>query len=227
MPERDGRPSARIWRETHDGPPVVAHVHPDAARVSCALCGVEGRAFVFGPHVYVDQCGHKQPPGATPTAPSTPPEEPPEVRRRRREREAAEGRALTTWRDAASAGLPELAYLHHVPNGGDRSPAVAGKLKAEGVLRGVPDYFLDVARGGYHGWRCELKAPEETRRELVDGVPRDVRVSRAGSLTPEQRVFAEHYRREGYAFVCAFGWEEARDHALRYLRGGLVRGAGQ
>ena len=32
--------------------------------------------------------------------------------------------------------------LYAIPNGGDRNPIVAKKLKAEGVLAGIPDLYL-------------------------------------------------------------------------------------
>lgn len=35
---------------------------------------------------------------------------------------------------------PELRLLYAVPNGGDRHPIVAAKMRAEGVRAGVPDY---------------------------------------------------------------------------------------
>ncbi len=47
--------------------------------------------------------------------------------------------------------------LHSTPNGGHRSKATAGKLKAEGQKKGYPDMSLDAARGKYHGLRIELK----------------------------------------------------------------------
>lgn len=51
----------------------------------------------------------------------------------------------------------ELDLLHAIPNGGKRDIVTAAKLKNEGVKRGVPDLFLPVARGGYHGLYIELK----------------------------------------------------------------------
>ena len=38
--------------------------------------------------------------------------------------------------------LPNDAVWFHVPNGGQRHGAVAGKLKAQGVKPGVPDIFI-------------------------------------------------------------------------------------
>lgn len=52
---------------------------------------------------------------------------------------------------------PQLGMLFAVPNGGDRHPAVAAKMKAEGVKKGVPDLCLPVPKGDYHGLFVELK----------------------------------------------------------------------
>lgn len=63
---------------------------------------------------------------------------------------------------------PAWSMCFAIPNGGHRHPAVAGKLKAEGVRAGVPDLFLPVARHGYYGLFIELKAgtnkPSEAQR---------------------------------------------------------------
>ena len=61
------------------------------------------------------------------------------------------------WASLARCKYPELDLLFAIPNGGKRHPAVAKKLKAEGVKAVVPDLFLPVARGGWHGLFIELK----------------------------------------------------------------------
>lgn len=43
------------------------------------------------------------------------------------------------------------------PNGGQRNVIVASKLKAEGVLAGVPDLQIPVPRNGFNGLFIELK----------------------------------------------------------------------
>lgn len=52
---------------------------------------------------------------------------------------------------------PLWGYIFAIPNGGQRSKAQGGKLKAEGVRAGIPDLFLPVARRECHGLFLELK----------------------------------------------------------------------
>ena len=65
--------------------------------------------------------------------------------------EAQEQMTLFSWAAMQSGKYPELNLLYHVPNGGSRHKAEAGRLRAEGVKAGVPDLCLPVARGQYHG----------------------------------------------------------------------------
>lgn len=48
--------------------------------------------------------------------------------------------------------------LFHIPNGGKRNAREAARFKAEGVVPGIPDLFLAVARHGFNGLFIELKA---------------------------------------------------------------------
>lgn len=65
----------------------------------------------------------------------------------------------------------EYGLIFAIPNGGHRHPAVAAKLKAEGVRAGVLDLFLPVARHGYHGLFIELKCggnkPTQAQQEWI------------------------------------------------------------
>lgn len=86
---------------------------------------------------------------------------------------------------------PELRRLFAVPNGGARSAAVAGKLKAEGVKAGVPDYILPVRRGPCPGLALELK-------------------SKSGrGATEEQQDWLAHFAAQGWRAALAYGAEEA------------------
>ncbi len=75
--------------------------------------------------------------------------------------------------------------LFHIPNGGGRHIVEASRLKKEGVVSGVPDLFLAIPRGQYHGLWVELKR--------VKG----------GSIKPEQKEFIAFLRAQGFcAYVC-------------------------
>ena len=94
----------------------------------------------------------------------------------------------------------ELALLFAIPNGGDRSPIVAGRLKAEGVKPGVSDLFLPVAKGAYHGLFLELKVPIR-------------KSTKNGGMSDKQVEFCNDVSLQGYACFCVWGWE----HAFRVL----------
>ena len=67
--------------------------------------------------------------------------------------ESEEQQTLFSWATMQSGRYPELRLLYHIPNGGSRGKAEAGRFKAEGVKSGVPDLCLPVARGAYHAAR--------------------------------------------------------------------------
>lgn len=89
--------------------------------------------------------------------------------------------------------------MYHIPNGGSRTKAEAGRFKAEGVKSGVPDICLPVAREQYHGLYIELK-----RRE-------------GGRLSEAQKLWIEALRKLGYWAIVCRGWEEAAREIERYL----------
>lgn len=60
--------------------------------------------------------------------------------------------------------------IYSIPNGGKRNAIVAAKLKAEGVLAGVPDLFVPVARNGWHGLYIEMKAGKNKPTEAQNNV---------------------------------------------------------
>lgn len=119
-------------------------------------------------------------------------------RRRPVEHEHNDQVELIKWAEANVAAIPALEMLIAMPNGGKRGKLTAVKLKREGVKAGYPDLLLDVARGGFHGWRGELKA-------------------KRGSVKPKQREWHERLREQGYRVDVAFSWEAMRDNILHYL----------
>lgn len=94
-------------------------------------------------------------------------------------------------------GLPVFA-LFHVPNGGSRHAIEAVNLKAAGVRRGVPDLFLDVPRGGFHGLRIEMKR-------------------KGGVVSPEQREVHAFLDQQGYAVQICWSDGEAIETIKEYL----------
>lgn len=116
------------------------------------------------------------------------------------EREHAEAVALMEWCRLHENLHPELRLIYAIPNGGIRQRGMAGKMKAEGVKPGVPDYHLPVARGRYYSLYIELKA-------------------KGGRPTKEQKWWAEELMIRGNAWVCCWGWEHAAATLLAYLEG--------
>lgn len=113
--------------------------------------------------------------------------------------EDAEQIALFQWADLFSQRFPELKMLLHVPNGGKRGKAEAGRFKAMGVKSGVPDIFLPIPRGKAHGLWIEMK-----------------RV-RSGHLTPKQQEWIELLTSQGYIAHVCYGWEQASKVITAYL----------
>ena len=71
--------------------------------------------------------------------------------------EDTEQQAVIHWAKMTAGCWPALELLHHIPNGGSRNKVEAAKLKRMGVLAGVPDLHLPVARAGYNGLYIEMK----------------------------------------------------------------------
>lgn len=111
---------------------------------------------------------------------------------------------VVRWARLMEKWHPALALLMHVPNGGRRSKAEAGRFKAMGVRAGVPDLFLPVPRGGWHGLWIELKSP-------------------TGTLRPSQRDMGEKLLAEGYAVRVCRDASTAIETLTGYVTGKTVR----
>ena len=115
--------------------------------------------------------------------------------------EAQEQMTLFSWAAMQSGKYPELKLLYHVPNGGSRHKAEAGRLRAEGVKAGVPDLCLPVARGGCHGLYIELKR------------------QRGGRTSDLQTGWLDALMKQGYQVAVCKGWEAAAETIIKYLEG--------
>lgn len=116
--------------------------------------------------------------------------------------EEEEQAALFEWAAWKLQRWPELGLLFHIPNGGLRNKVTAAKLKNVGVKAGVPDLFLPVARGDWHGLFIEMK-----RRK-------------GGKLSPLQVDWIEALGRQGYKTVVCFGADAAEAAIEDYLCSG-------
>lgn len=130
--------------------------------------------------------------------------------RARKDEESQHQRALIDWATMAGmpSGLPGIPpdakvrdYLFAVPNGGGRSKAQAGILKAEGVKAGVWDLLLPVPIGRAHGLWIELKAGKNT-------------------LTEEQRAWRARMEPLGFKCVVCWSWDAAKSAIEQYLAAG-------
>lgn len=115
--------------------------------------------------------------------------------------ESAEQQTLFRWAAIQSGKYPELALMFHIPNEGKRSRATGGKMKAEGLKSGVPDIFLPVPRGEFHGLFVEMKR------------------IRGGTVTDCQKIWLHDLTQQGYRAVVCKGWQNAADEILKYLEG--------
>lgn len=88
--------------------------------------------------------------------------------------------------------------LFHIPNEGKRSLREGANLKKAGLKKGVPDLFLPVPRGEYHGLFIEMKR--------VDGKARE-----------EQQWWINRLIEEGYYAVVCCGWKRAATILVQYM----------
>lgn len=108
---------------------------------------------------------------------------------------------LFRWAQFLSGKYPELGLMFHIPNGGKRDVREAARFKSMGVKAGVPDIFLPLARGSYHGLFIELKAA-------------------GGKPSEKQKECIEFLKTQGYRVEICYGWENASKVITEYLESG-------
>jgi hypothetical protein len=95
---------------------------------------------------------------------------------------------------------PKLKHIaYHVPNERKTSKISGFILKQLGVLSGVSDVVIPVARGGFHGMYIEMKSTK-------------------GRLSENQKSFLDNMAKEGYMAVCAHGFDSAKQFIEGYLK---------
>ena len=106
---------------------------------------------------------------------------------------------LFQWARLQSGKWPELSLLYAIPNGGRRPIKTAVNMKRTGTKAGVPDMFLPVARGGFHGMYIEMKR------------------TKGGHVSDEQKAWIKALTEQGYKCVITKGWEDAAEQITAYL----------
>lgn len=96
------------------------------------------------------------------------------------------------------AKWPELALLHHIKNETTEGKKQVAIDKAMGVKKGVPDLFLPVSRGQYHGLYIEMK-------------------NETGRATEAQKWWGEQLLQQGYFWEVCHGWQSAARMLEWYL----------
>lgn len=104
--------------------------------------------------------------------------------------EHEEQRELVRWFRQTWPGMRIFA----IPNGGARSAATAGRLKAEGVSPGVPDLFIPA-----------LKLWVEMKR------------TKGGSVSAEQKDWAKYLESVDYCVIVGKGAEDAKEKILTFF----------
>lgn len=94
--------------------------------------------------------------------------------------------------------LPALRWLHHSPNGGERSAFAGAQMKALGAKPGFPDLILPVASGTHPGLIIEMK-------------------SATGTTSERQKEWIGHFEAQNWQTRIARSAQEARTHLCQYL----------
>lgn len=103
---------------------------------------------------------------------------------------------------AMTKRIPELEYIHAIPNGSKRPAGIGGYLKAEGVKAGVLDLFWDLPRGHYHGFRAELKVKDKN--------------GRVNKASKEQVKWIDFYQKQGFHADVYVGADAVIDAIEKY-----------
>ena len=118
--------------------------------------------------------------------------------------EAEEQGALLQWCAWHEREHPELALLFAIPNGELRHPAIAKRLKAQGVKAGVPDLMLPVQQ-----WSFD--------RTNTCGLFIEMKRARGGRVSREQAAWHRALQLQGYRVELCHGWIEAAKVLAAYL----------
>lgn len=100
--------------------------------------------------------------------------------------------------------------LFAVPNGGARSKATAGRLKAEGVVPGVADLILLVPR-------CFKAHDDEGWYNTIHALCIEMKTAK-GRQSPEQKAWQAIVEAEGYRYAVCRSFDDFTRTINEYLR---------
>ena len=93
----------------------------------------------------------------------------------------------------------EWTLLFAIPNGGYRKIKTGIQLKRTGLKPGIPDIFLPVGRGIYHGLFIEMKSVK-------------------GTVRKNQKEWHDALRTQGYKVEVCRGCDQAIKEIQEYLK---------
>lgn len=98
------------------------------------------------------------------------------------------------------------APLMHPASGEKRNIKTAVKLKAMNVIKGYPDYLLDLPSKEWNGLRIELKKPKTATQQK-------------GYLSPEQKEWKAFFKVCNIRYEVCYSVQEVVDYVLEYMEG--------
>lgn len=104
-----------------------------------------------------------------------------------------------------------------------RSQRIAKRAKEAGLVRGIPDVFIEAPRGQYHGCRIELKAKGKGPFHFMPQ-KKCLRIennSDEGDHLREQAIKIHQLNKAGYFACFAEGFDQAKIAIDWYLSGAL------
>lgn len=114
--------------------------------------------------------------------------------------EDAEQRAFFQWCQYQEHTYYGITRAFHIPNGGKRDAVEAAHFKSLGVKAGVPDIFIPVPSGRWHGMFIEMKK------------------RKGGRVSEAQMDMIRFLNGMGYYAVVAHGCAEAIEFVRKYYR---------
>lgn len=91
--------------------------------------------------------------------------------------------------------------IYAIPNGGARDMIGGKRLKDEGVLAGVPDLCIPVARHGYHSLYIEMKN------------------GKLGTVSEKQKSVINRLKAEGNCCIVCRSFDNFTEVVTAYMRG--------